>query len=362
MTRRVLVVQELLPHYRTEFFQRLIDRLAVDGVELTLVHGHADAERAARADAGQFAGAAVVRNRSIGLGSKRLVWQPVLRLAGGCDLVIVEQANRLLVNYPLFGWSRAGGPRLALWTHGRNWQSRRPDGVRERWKRWWLHRPYWWFAYTDAVAVELAAAGCPPARITVVQNSIRPACPDGPIAEKVPGRCVFVGSMYDDKRLDILLAAADQLATDVPGFSLHVIGAGPRRDLFSAAAGTRPWLRVCGPLRDNALAVELSAAQLTLCPGLVGLAVIEAFAAEAPMVTIDWAHHSPEVTYLRTGNNGIVLPAGSEATDYAGAVAATLADAGLLNHLRDGCRQSRQELTLDAMVDNFATGVLGALK
>jgi glycosyltransferase involved in cell wall biosynthesis len=361
VTRRVLIVQELLPHYRVEFFRRLATRLDADGVELTVAHGVADPSRAARADAGRLDSALVVRNRYLSLGPLRLVWQPVLLLARRFDLVVVEQANRLAVNYPLIAWGRAGGPRLGLWAHGRNWQSRRPTGIRERWKGWWLRLPHWWFGYTNAVAADLVRAGCPAQRVTGVQNSIEPACPDGPVTDKVAGRSVFLGSLYDDKRLDVLLAAADLVASARSDFSLRVLGDGPLRPWLEVAATSRPWLGVCGPLLGAALAEQLSQAQLMLCPGLVGLAAIEAFAAEAPMVTIDWPHHSPEINYLVDGDNAVVLPAGSQAADFAHEVGALLDDVKRLERLRRGCCTARNQLTLDAMVDNFAAGVRGAL-
>jgi glycosyltransferase involved in cell wall biosynthesis len=358
VTRRVVIVQELLTHYRVDFFAQLRDRLAADGVQLELVVGAPDDERSQRSDAGDLPWATRVQPRRM----RGLVWMPMLRHSRGADLVVVEQGNRHLVNYVLFARRRFGGPRVAYWGHGRNRQSRRPNGPGERWKRWWLRAPDWWFAYTASVAEEVAAAGFPSERITVVQNSIRPAAaPSWWPRDRAAGKCVFVGSLYDDKRLDVLVAAADVVAQTTAGFSLDVIGAGPLSTYLEDAARTRPWLTVVGPLRDAGLAARLTTAQLVLMPGLVGLAVVEAFAAGAPVVTMQWAHHSPEFDYLADGVNARVLPAGTTAAEFGAAVADLLADPVAIERLRDGCRIAAETYTLTAMVANFATGVRAAI-
>ena len=42
----------------------------------------------------------------------------------------------------------------------------------------------------------------------------------------------------------------------------------------------------------------LSRANLMLIPGLVGLAVVDSFAAQCPVVTTDFRGHSPEFEYI----------------------------------------------------------------
>jgi glycosyltransferase involved in cell wall biosynthesis len=256
VNRRVVVVQEFLTHYRVDFFAQLRDRLAAHDVELDLVVGAPDDERSQRSDAAELPWATRVRPRHFRIGTAgRVVWLPALRRCRAADLVVVEQGNRHLLNYVLFATRRFGGPRIAFWGHGRNRQSRRPRGPKERWKRRWLRAPDWWFAYTRSVADEVVAAGYPRERVTVVQNSIRPAAAGASISrDRMPGRCVFVGSLYDDKRLDLLIDAADVVASLVPGFGLDIVGARarpfwprPRRrgrgSPSTARCGTRTWQR-----------------------------------------------------------------------------------------------------------------------
>ena len=69
-------------------------------------------------------------------------------------------------------WRKFGGPRLAYFGHGKNFQAARPDSAAERFKRLWIKQVDWWFAYTQRSAAIVAGAGFPRDRITVVNNAI----------------------------------------------------------------------------------------------------------------------------------------------------------------------------------------------
>ena len=79
-------------------------------------------------------------------------------------------------------------------------------------------------------------------------------------------------------------------------------------------------------------------------PGLVGLAVVDSFAAGCPLVTVDLDLHSPEIEYLRDGVNGVCLPGGTGPAAYAEAVADLLDDPARLEVLREGCREAADDL------------------
>ena len=115
----------------------------------------------------------------------------------GADLVVVEQANRQLVNYRLLLRSALRHrPRVVFWGHGGNLQASGPlAALGERIKRSLSRRAHWWLAYTEGSADRVAALGFPRDRITVVQNAVEVAPPASP-PERVPGRCVYVGSLY----------------------------------------------------------------------------------------------------------------------------------------------------------------------
>ncbi|HEY3529238.1 MAG TPA: glycosyltransferase family 4 protein [Nocardioides sp.] len=363
----VVVVQELLPEYRVPFFAGLRDRLGREGVELTVVHGFARGDRARRGDQGALPWAVTTANRHLALlpGAPRAVWQPVPRdLLDRADLVVVEQANRHLLNHLLLGrYLLRGRPRLVLWGHGGNLQASGDLVARagEAVKRRLSARPHWWLAYTAGSAERVAATGFPRDRITVVQNAVAVTPPAAPV-ERLPDRCVYVGSLYPDKRIDFLLEAGRRIAELRPEFRLVVIGDGEDRGLVERAASSEGWLDHRGSMFGEETAAELERSQLLLMPGLVGLAVVDSFAHECPMVTIELPFHSPEIEYLEDGVNGVCLPSGVSAEQYAAEVAALLGDAERLERLRAGCRKAASRYTVEAMVDHVADGLLEALR
>ena len=54
---------------------------------------------------------------------------------------------------------------------------------------------------------------------------------------------LFCGSLYPDKRVDYMIAAADRIHAELPGFRLVVIGDGPSAPDIRAAAETRKWVK-----------------------------------------------------------------------------------------------------------------------
>ncbi len=93
-------------------------------------------------------------------------------LTRGADMVVVEQASRLLLNYVLLlGRERAAraspsGDRVC------NVLPQRASPVGEAVKRFVSRRVDWWFAYNERASTSCWASGSPPYRITCVQNAI----------------------------------------------------------------------------------------------------------------------------------------------------------------------------------------------
>src|SRR5690606_20792153 len=113
---------------------RLHSALAQRGIRLQLVYGQ---ERPGTVPATvdlDEPWASRIRNTYFSAGSVEVVWQPCLNRVADSDLTIVEQSNRLLLNTLLQLRRATTGTRLAFWGHGRNLQSRRSGGLRERFK------------------------------------------------------------------------------------------------------------------------------------------------------------------------------------------------------------------------------------
>ncbi len=327
---RVVVVQEILTAYRVPFWKRLRDRLEAKGVELVLVHGFPEGDRASRSDQGALEWALTTDNRHLRVlpGRTPLVWQPLPRsVVRRADVVVVEQANRQLVNYRLLlRAALRGRPRVVFWGHGGNLRASGPlAGLEERFKGSVSRRAHWWLAYTEGSADRVAALGFPRERVTVVQNAVEVTRP-ADAAERVPGRCVYVGSLYSHKRIEFLLDAARRTAALRDDFRLVVIGDGEDRGLVEERAAREPWLDVRGSVFGDQTARVLATSNLLLMPGLVGLAIVDSFATGCPLVSVDLPFHSPEIEYLQDGVNGVLLRAGTTASQYGEQVARLLDD------------------------------------
>lgn len=356
MARHVAIVQEFIPQYRVEFFAGLAGELERRGVALTVVAGRPGKEAALRRDAPSVPFVRPVANVRVG----KLVWQPCLRSVSRADLVVVEHANKHVLNWVLVAGRRVRRtPRIGYWGHGANLQARR-RGVAEAVKSWSVTLPDWWFAYTAGSADRVVSRGFPRERTTTVQNSQHTTggVPTGSTTRD-PHTAVYVGSLYREKRIGFLLEIASAAHRRCPDFRLVVVGDGPDRDVVESCR--EPFLEHKGALFGADKAAQLAGASVVLNPGLVGLSVVDSFAAQTPVVTEDSPFHSPEFEYLGDGFNAVVLPHGASAEDYAEALLAAMRDPAYLSRLRSGCAESAGVYTLDAMIRNFADGVERAL-
>ena len=373
---RVVMVQRTVPHYRRPFYDGLADELGRRGLDLGLVYGQAQGDEVSRRDKADLQWGTRVDAREVRVAGRTVAWQPALRHVRGADLVVVGQESKLLLNHLLFLRQLAGHERLAFWGHGRNFQQGSASGFGEAVKRFTSRRVHWWFAYNDVVADIVARMGYPTERITDVRNSIdveglrrdKAAVGAAEIdrtlaAAGLRGRnlTVFSGGLYAQKRLDLLLDAAERIRAEVSDFELVIIGGGPQEQLVREAAARHPWLYATGPLFSEDLVRWLAPAKLVLMPGLVGLVVLDSFALEAPLVTIADSEHSPEFFYLRDGENGVVLPAGTDAGGYADKVVRLLRDDAARARLVKGCQQAQVRYSMREMVTRFADGVERAL-
>ena len=234
-----------------------------------------------------------------------------------------------------------------------------------------LKRVDWWFAYTDSTRDIVLQAGYPCDRVTVLNNAIDNvgfandlgSVGDAEVAglRRQIGATdhsavgLYCGSLYPDKRLDLLLGACKLVEQRQPNFKLVVLGDGPDRDVLQAAQGL-PWLHWMGVKRGRDKAAWFRAAQLYLSPGAVGLHVLDSFVAGLTMVTTADALHGPEIAYLKHELNGLVS-AGTDAS-YAAAVLAVLSDTTRFQRLRAAALESAALYSLDSMVRRFTQGML----
>ncbi|WP_426991302.1 glycosyltransferase family 4 protein [Methylomonas sp. CM2] len=217
----------------------------------------------------------------------------------------------------------------------------------------------------------LIADGYPAERITVLDNAIDNERFEADLAGISDDRLrevrvelgigdtsrvgLYCGSLYPDKRLDYLVAAADRIRESIPDFQVVIIGDGPSAADIQAAAESRPWLHWRGVRKGVEKAAYYRLADVILNPGLVGLHVLDAFCAGLPMVTTSDARHSPEIAYLKDGENGLVVNGASDA--YADAIVTLLGDSEAYQRIRANALAAARRYTLTNMIDHFVDGM-----
>lgn len=368
--RKVLVVERLLLHYRIPLYEQLRRELAGRDILLELLYGDGTPAEKSKKDDVRLEWARKIPTKYLFDG--RICWQPYGEDARKADLVVVMHENKMLFNLWLMICDRPA--RLAFWGHGKNFQSRNPNGVKERFKRWTANKVDWWFAYTEDGARLVEAAGFPRERITVVNN----ASDTRLLAEQCASYAregqsvlrrkyglsdaptgVFIGSLYADKRIDFLLDAARRIRAEIPDFQLLVCGAGPQEELVKAAARQHDWIRYLGISHDEAKARALAMSDLMLNPGLVGLGVLDSFASGKPMFTTDNAFHSPEICYLQHDHNGII--ARNDVDSFSQAVITVLRAPASLKRLSASALECSTRYTIENMVERIVNGIVSCL-
>lgn len=374
--KKVVILQHRLLHYRTKLFEMLLKDCSERGIDLHLVHGQASRRESVKKDEGKLPWAHVVKNRFWEVGERDIIWQPFPPSLNDADLVVLMQESRILSNYPLLLSQLWSARKVAYWGHGKNFQSVEPSGLREKWKNFLICRVDWWFAYTQMTVDILLQSGYPKNRITCLDNAIDT---DGfkadlaswsesdVIDEKVrlgilPTTPIglFCGSLYPDKRLELLIESSDIIREHVPGFTLIVIGDGPSLLEMEKAAKSRPWIYLMGIRKGREKALYFRMGDVMLNPGLVGLHIVDAFCSGMVMVTTSSAKHSPEVAYLRNGENGVY--AEDSPVKYSQAVIDIISNPDRLKKMKKTALEDSDKYTLQNMVNHFADGIEAVLK
>jgi glycosyltransferase involved in cell wall biosynthesis len=373
MNKKALIVYRYTPEYRIRFYELLKKELASNSIDLDIIYGQ-DME-AQKKDYVALDWAKYKKNTVFKMGKYAFIWQPAFREVNNADLVIVEQANKLLINYYLLlRRLLPGKKKFAFWGHGLNLQDKK-SSLFNKFKKIYTNHCDWWFAYTAGIKNFLVKNGYPENKITIVQNAIDTrkniewfnTIDDNEVRSlKLKYQIgqndmvgIYCGSLYKEKRIEFLLEAADQIRSKNPSFKLLIVGGGPDEYLVKDALLTRPWLVWAGTQFGRNKALHFKLADFFMLPGLVGLAILDSFSFNCPVVTTEYEYHSPEIEYLENGENGIITK--NNLNSYINAVDQLINNREKLNYLKKNCKESALNYTVENMVKNFAAGIANAL-
>lgn len=373
---KIVIFQPMLKQYRVPLFELMGQQLAEQGHELRVVCGSPPAHELSKGDNVILNNQYCLIEKSRWFFNGKLHFLPhALSHILWADFIITEQANKHIHNYLLIALRLVSLKKFAYWGHGQNRQGN-PQSLRERIKKKLSKQCDWWFAYTQGVSNYMAMLGYPNANITVLNNSIDTSEFKHLLAEQTSDKItefnnqwaidnnarvgLFCGSLYADKKLEFLLNSALLIHQKNPAFVLLVVGNGKDRSLVEEFASQHTFIKYLGPLFGEQKALAFKSAELFLCPGLVGLAILDGFTAALPLFTCDITNHSPEIEYLQHGVNGVMTAALED--EYAQAVVDILNSTDELTQLRNNALASGSRFSIENMAQNFVEGISNYFK
>jgi glycosyltransferase involved in cell wall biosynthesis len=374
---RVSVFQRVVPDYRIPFFLSLDRSLGDRDCKLEILAGQPWPHECLIDARDELPFIRKTRNKRI---SAKAYWLcGALKTARRADIVIIEQASAALYIYPLIAMRLLGitSWKLAFWGHGAQFNQKKPQPLRDSWKKFWTTKVDHFLAYTDLSAQAVRDCGFPAEKITVVQNSIdiqrlqevKQSLPEKELANQF--RELFGESRRDSHRVGVfcarltplkwvpfLLKSLEIIHRQYPDFRMIIIGDGSDADRVQAFCQRKPWCRWVGAVHGIKRVKYLAQADVFLNPGMTGLSILDAFSVGIPFVTTDCGIHSPEIAYLKNGINGTM----SEPTESAFATAVSeLIQSDSLAMIKQNALNDGKKYTIESMTRNFVEGVMKAL-
>jgi L-malate glycosyltransferase len=372
--KRVLIIEAQIKRYRKPFYERLNNALYREDVQLKVVYSAPSSAEERKHDNCDLPQEYGVKIKGYWFGKERFLFQPAFREIASADLVVVDQANRFILNHFLIPLSFFKLKRTAFWGLGENRQADR-SCFSEWYKERTLNWVDWWFAYTAGTARYLQEHGVFPAKITAVQNSVdtrdiqmcvknlsvnarRALRAELGIGPSAPVG-IFIGMLHKVKSIPFLILAGEKIRQTLPEFQLIVVGGGPDEEEIRRTAAHLPWVHFVGPKFGEQKSQLLAISDVFLLPGRAGLAILDGFAAALPLIATRRFIHGPEMEYFEERRNGLMTSPDSEA--YAEAVAQLLSNPINLQRLREGAANSAEKYSMEAMVENFKRGIVQCL-
>jgi glycosyltransferase involved in cell wall biosynthesis len=378
-TERVAILhQGCVPIYRKPFFELLARTRAGNGREYVVFHGDPDpASGVTPAPPPYDFPNRRVTNVFFRVLGRTFAAQSALFpiVFGHYDALVVGHEIKYVTSLLLILYFRLRRRPIILWGHGnardlegtRSWTQQRlsqmVDGIKTRMIRWATG----YMAYSASGTAYLAELGMPRDAITVLLNTIDMSDEIAAHAQwqqreraevrrhlgLAPDSIVltFLGRLLPLKRAELLPTLARKLRAAGLPVEVMIVGGGADAEKLTAEFGREKWFHMPGAVfeRDR-LAEIMRASDALVIPDYVGLAINHGFAHGLPTITMRSPIHGPEIEYLHSGTNGLILE-GEE-----GLLAGLGEFAGspeLRARLAAGALASRAQLTLDHMVEAF---------
>lgn len=335
-------------------------------------------------DVGSVAGVRDVYVKNLYLKSSSKIHVAFQRLSGPLNrfapnVIILQDGVKILSNYLILLSTVLDKKKIVWYTHGENRQAENgsiPSKIIERIRLGYLKRGAALIAYSRGVKDRLVEKGIPGEKVFVARNTLDVdrlfALHHGTKTEDLQavrnqlglqGKMVitFIGRFVPEKKVDCFLELFAHLQkagkNDIAGL---LIGKGPLLEKYRKQAGEARLknVRFLGAMSLSRASKYLMLSDFVFVPGMTGLAIVHAFSFGVPYVTLDLPIHSPEIEYLRPGENGLLL----STENYKEKISALLSAPDRLARMKKAAkRTAAEELHPDAQFQGFLQAIRFAL-
>ena len=333
---RLAFVQLVTPSYKLPMFEGI---RSLQGVDLTLFVGDKPTPtQPPNADLRNVPNVGV-KNRIVGFLGLSFVWQSLRKLLnpGEYDLVILPEGILYFSNYMVMlrcWWKKVP---FGIYTHGYNYQRKksRISYVLEKVRGFIHRRCSVLIVYSEEGAKHLTENNSIlPARIFIAKNTLNIETIMKRVSTFTSKDIIRCRLELGASPVDVLLAYVGRIdSMKNPGWVVETvirlrqkglparaifIGDGKMlpslvEDVGRLAAQMRDAIRFVGQVPVEDVDLFLLSSDITVMPGMTGLAIVHSFAIGRPYITIKSTYHSPEVAYLKHGVNGLMADANMEA-------------------------------------------------
>jgi glycosyltransferase involved in cell wall biosynthesis len=364
---KVLWLSPAFNHYKARFLNHLA---AEEDVALTILAGTGRSNEGDQEISGNWNFAFIQLNISKSrFGQSIKVVQSIKKLTSDMDWILIpaEKKNLLLFTYLLVYQLINRNLRLISYNHPVLKSGTDGFSKIDRWLTKFFYR------YLDRVVfyteksrtIALERKLIPPQKAYWANNTLDNTAIEKHYQFTLPGTeiftLLFIGRLIPSKRIDVLLTYFDKLKENLPKkrLALEIIGDGPEAYLVKKAVEKDSAIKWHGTLvNEAAIAPIMRKANVVFIPGLSGLSVNHAFLYGRPYVTINSDRHGPEIHYLESGFNGLILK--GEIEKDLEELTALINDFSIVNRMAKAAYATGQELSIQNWVEQMKKALTDA--
>lgn len=378
---RLIILQRILPHYRTGVFTRFTERFR----NLTVVFGNPAKDESLKNDNTSLPENFIETKNHYPFESSKIFFSEIFKtISSKKPEVVISVFNVGNLNlYRLFLLRKAFGYKLILWSFGydprrgfqpdknlsdkiRLMMCQKADAVIFYWKKGkkevekFSKKKDHYFVAPNTLDTD---------KLTSIRNNLHNAGRQSlkielGVNEKY--HFVYVGRLLDDKQIDLLIKAFGIFNGETRDARLTIIGDGPERnDLEELARETEGKIVFEGEILDEETTGKwIYISDAFVMPGRLGLSVVHSFCFGTPVISQkkDSYFHGEGIGYINDGVNGLLAIDG-DFHDLAKKMMLIAKDSELSEKMRQSALDTLEnECSVDRMMSGFEEAVAYVLK